>query len=472
MLMLEMEFNNGYVVTCFAKVNMHLKPTATCFSDNFGSTSIRVVLIKSLEMFDESVSSCLWKCYFHALCFQYVVRNSFALNQMPRVNVDGYARYILKMTKVSKVRCKADSRQHRVTPHALSSCSRKAVKSCHLKKKHSKTSEKKDWEGATCSICLEHPHNAVLLLCFSYKKGCRPYMCATSRRFSNCLEQYKKAYTKITPTEGAQQESNSMDHSRPALHVEPANERAEVPELLCPLCRGQVKGWTVVEPARKHLNAKKRTCMQDKCSFAGTYKQLRKHVKAKHPLAQPRAVDPLLKEKWKKFECERERNDVISTIMSSTPGALVLGDYVIEPGYRGIHNDYDSDSDSSLDDGFLSLRSFDRGQSSGFRFRNGYHLDYDSLDEDDYGTRRSGPPGSAAITGRGFHRILLERPRRRWSLAPIRIKAFNWSVQSLTIMYPAHLGLKMQALSGLLLVCLFLHAADVFARMVLLMQAS
>lgn len=318
------------------------------------------------------------------------------------------------MAKVNKVGCKADSRQHRVTPHALSSCSRKAVKRCHLKKKHSKTSEKKDWEGATCSICLEHPHNAVLLLCFSYKKGCRPYMCATSRRFSNCLEQYKKAYTKITPTEGAQQESNSTDHSRPALHVEPANERAEVPELLCPLCRGQVKGWTVVEPARKHLNAKKRTCMQDKCSFAGTYKQLRKHVKAKHPLAQPRAVDPLLKEKWKKFECERERNDVISTIMSSTPGALVLGDYVIEPGYRGIHNDYDSDSDSSLDDGFLSLGSFDRGQSSGFRFRNGYHLDYDSLDEDDYGTRRSGPPGSAAITGRGFHRILLERPRRRW----------------------------------------------------------
>ncbi|KAJ6774307.1 hypothetical protein OIU79_017670 [Salix purpurea] len=318
------------------------------------------------------------------------------------------------MAKVNKLRCKNDSRRHKLMPYALSPCSCKAGKDCHLKKKHSKASEKKDWEGATCSVCLEHPHNAVLLLCSSYNKGCRPYMCATSRRFSNCLEQFKKSYTKATPTEGAQQENSSLDHSSLSLNAEPTYERAEVPELLCPLCRGQVKGWTVVEQARKHLNAKKRTCMQDKCSFAGTYKQLRKHVKAKHPLARPRAVDPLLKEKWKKLECERDRNDVISTIMSSTPGALVLGDYVIEPGYNGAHNEYDSDSDSSLDDDFLSLGSFDRGQSSGTRFLNEYHLDYDSLDEENYGMRRSGAMGSAAISGRGFHRILLERPRRRW----------------------------------------------------------
>ncbi|KAJ6930546.1 hypothetical protein NC652_014161 [Populus alba x Populus x berolinensis] len=84
-------------------------------------------------------------------------------------------------------------------------------------------------------------------------------------------------------------------------------ERVEVPELLCPFCRGQVKGWTVVEPARKLLIAKKRTCMPDKCSIAGTYKQFRKHVKAKHPLARPRAVDPVLEEKQKKLESERER---------------------------------------------------------------------------------------------------------------------------------------------------------------------
>ena len=74
-------------------------------------------------------------------------------------------RYILKMAKVNKVGCKADSRQHRVTPHALSSCSRKAVKRCHLKKKHSKASEKKDWEGATCSVWI---CSILTMQCFSF----------------------------------------------------------------------------------------------------------------------------------------------------------------------------------------------------------------------------------------------------------------------------------------------------------------
>ncbi|KAL9394427.1 hypothetical protein Peur_013712 [Populus x canadensis] len=78
-------------------------------------------------------------------------------------------RFTLGMAKVNKVRCKADSRRHRVMPCVLSPCSRKAAKDCHLKKTHSKASEKKDWEGATCSVYLEHSHNAVLLLCSSYK---------------------------------------------------------------------------------------------------------------------------------------------------------------------------------------------------------------------------------------------------------------------------------------------------------------
>ncbi|KAF2296772.1 hypothetical protein GH714_001817 [Hevea brasiliensis] len=277
------------------------------------------------------------------------------------------------MGKVSKVKCKADSQRRRVTPYPLPSCPRKSAEDCHSKKKHSKALEKSEWKGATCSVCLEFPHNAVLLLCSSYNKGCHPYMCATGRRFSNCLGQYKKAYTKVTSTEETQQLNRSADNSSFHLGAGEANEKMQVPELLCPLCRGQVKGWTVVEPARKYLNAKKRTCMQDKCSFVGTYKQLRKHVKAKHPLARPRAVDPVLEEKWKKLECERERNDVISTIMSSTPGAVSSGHY-----------------------------------------RNGFHLDFDSLDEDDYGLRRPGATGPAALSGRGLHRLLLTRARRPW----------------------------------------------------------
>lgn len=184
----------------------------------------------------------------------------------------------------------------------------------------------KEWAGSTCPVCLESPHNAALLLCSSYHKGCRPYMCATSSRFANCLDQYRKSYD---------------------------NEDSEHPELLCPLCRGQVKGWTVVEHARLHFNSKRRTCMQDNCSFVGNFRKLKKHLKEKHPHACPRAVDPALETKWKRLERERDRRDVISTIMSSTPGALVLGDYVIEPRNRGVY-DEDDDDDYSLEDDWLS----------------------------------------------------------------------------------------------------------------------
>ncbi|XP_065880999.1 uncharacterized protein [Euphorbia lathyris] len=312
------------------------------------------------------------------------------------------------MAKSNKVKCKGDSQRHRATPYPSPSCASKSTKQCHSKKKRAKTSEKSDWEGVSCSVCLEFPHNAVLLLCSSYNKGCRPYMCATSRRFSNCLAQYKKAYTKAATNEETQQLNSSEGNSSIPVDAGEGNEKTEAVELLCPLCRGQVKGCTVVELARKHFNAKKRTCMQDNCSFTGTYKQLKKHVKANHPLARPRAVDPVLEEKWKKLECERERSDVISTIMSSTPGAVVLGDYVIEPGRHAMYNDFDYESDDSLDGGFYPLEPFNRDHRNGF-------FDLDPLDEDDYiGLPRAMATGSAALSGRRFHRLLLGRTRRRW----------------------------------------------------------
>ncbi|ERN15889.1 hypothetical protein AMTRI_Chr07g25480 [Amborella trichopoda] len=50
----------------------------------------------------------------------------------------------------------------------------------------------KEWDDASCPICIEHPHNAVLILCTSHEKGCRSYMCDTSYRHSNCLDRFKK----------------------------------------------------------------------------------------------------------------------------------------------------------------------------------------------------------------------------------------------------------------------------------------
>ncbi|XP_010421747.1 PREDICTED: uncharacterized protein LOC104720316 [Camelina sativa] len=227
-----------------------------------------------------------------------------------------------------------------------------------------KALKRKPWKGVTCPVCLEVPHNSVVLLCSSYHKGCRPCMCATGSRFSNCLEQYKKAYAKDEKSD-------------------------KPPELLCPLCRGQVKGWTVVEKERKYLNSKKRSCMKDNCSFYGSYRQLKKHVKAVHPRSNPRAIDPVLEEKWKKLEGERERSDVISTVMSSTPGAVVFGDYVLEP----YNDDYDDDDDDSESDDGIEGGFFELGSLAGFDMS------------------RIQPRFAPAISSRGLRTILT---RNRW----------------------------------------------------------
>ncbi|RZC18322.1 uncharacterized protein LOC114410461 isoform X1 [Glycine soja] len=318
-------------------------------------------------------------------------------------------RFSLLMAKVGKLRSKA--RGHRPSPHLLS-CERKNLKDVNVRKSSSKALEKKDWEDATCSVCMEVPHNAILLLCSSYDKGCRPYMCATSHRYSNCFEQYKKAYTKATSVQSLQLEANNSNID---LSTGEPKDDTEVPELLCPLCRRQVKGWTVVEVARKCLNAKKRSCMQDDCSFVGNYKELRKHVRSKHPFARPREVDPLKEEKWKRFECERERNDVISTILSSTPGAMVLGDYVLEPNDHAFYSDeYDSDEEY-LEDDFFSVRSIGLGRTGHFLPNIRYNQDRaaDNFDVDHFGLQSVASTGSAAVSGRGLHRILLGRSRRR-----------------------------------------------------------
>ncbi|KAK7260376.1 hypothetical protein RIF29_26369 [Crotalaria pallida] len=236
------------------------------------------------------------------------------------------------MAKGSRGRQRIASRQFRLTPYQLAPCKRDICEDM-CQKKCSKAFDKKEWEDVTCSVCMEYPHNAVLLLCSSHDKGCRPYMCGTSFRHSNCLDQYKKAYTKVM--EDSISNPAALPDSNSPL------DKGEVTELACPLCRGQVKGWTVVEPVRDYLNAKTRSCMQDDCSFVGNYKELRKHVKAEHPLARPRDVDPAHERKWRWLEWEREREDVISTVTSTMPGAMVFGDYVIE----GHHNDFDSDEE-------------------------------------------------------------------------------------------------------------------------------
>lgn len=308
-------------------------------------------------------------------------------------------------------------------------------------------SSRKDWEESTCPICMEYPHNAVLLLCSSHDKGCRPYMCDTSYRHSNCLDQYRKAKTAndknsdsplesvaggvpdaaspemsnealrvygpqatrlrnggaVSPTSVIEQTTTSRlaaltdgplsaersvaerlvreidgmpgwdvrmldeefgvhpsitlgsslgldDDARAASGASGADPNAEVADLLCPLCRGKVFGWKVIEPARHQLNRKPRGCAQEACSFTGTYKELREHARAVHPSARPSDIDPARQRDWRRLERQRDLGDVLSTIRSAMPGATVLGDYVIDDDEEE-HDDEGDESDFPGDDG-------------------------------------------------------------------------------------------------------------------------
>ncbi|CAL5068098.1 unnamed protein product [Urochloa decumbens] len=241
----------------------------------------------------------------------------------------------------------------RSASHAVPYDYKKAKKSDNKNELQS-ISEENDWKNATCSICLERPHDAVLLLCSSHSKGCRPYMCGTNYKHSNCLELFKNAYSREKP------------ECKVSTAVPPTNQKPKAMLLACPICRGEVKGWTVVKPARRFLNRKRRTCMHEDCSFVGTYKRLKKHVRSKHHSSKPREVDPVRLAEWEEFENEKERQDAISLVSALNPGSIIMGDYIIDP--NSDTSDYYSD-DSYLEDDFDSGLYFDGDGGS-------YHGDF------------------------------------------------------------------------------------------------
>lgn len=273
---------------------------------------------------------------------------------------------------------------------------------------------KKELDDARCPICMEHPHNAVLILCSSHDQGCRSYMCDTSYRHSNCLDQYRKPRencrnnaSQSVETLGLRSLQNFYEdtrlggpgrrpliarswrsqsgeiqetqnrrvtHSLYALHsnrrqdglsrdnaaVEGETESQESSpghgneidvaanggvELKCPLCRGAVHGWKVIEDARHYLNLKVRSCARESCSFSGTYEELRKHARSVHPTTRPTDVDPSRQNAWRQLERQRDYGDVLSTIRSAMPSAVVIGDYVID-SEDGMHLDRDSERDA------------------------------------------------------------------------------------------------------------------------------
>ncbi|KAL0425086.1 UNVERIFIED_CONTAM: hypothetical protein Sradi_1043400 [Sesamum radiatum] len=148
------------------------------------------------------------------------------------------------------------------------SCSSKISDRKNCDSSSPQVGDEREWEEARCPICMEHPHNAVLLLCSSREKGCRPFICDTSYRHSNCLDQYRKSAA-ASSLPGEQQS-----------------------ELVCPLCRGVITGWDVVQPARTFMNSKMRSCSLETCGFTGNYAELRKHARLEHPTNDHRRPAP------------------------------------------------------------------------------------------------------------------------------------------------------------------------------------
>uniref|UniRef100_A0A2P2MDT5 Uncharacterized protein n=1 Tax=Rhizophora mucronata TaxID=61149 RepID=A0A2P2MDT5_RHIMU len=226
------------------------------------------------------------------------------------------------------------SDRHTVSPYRCSSShARQTSPKFPLKNEESR----KEWEEARCPVCMEHPHNAVLLVCSSHENGCRPYMCDTSYRHSNCLDKFRKAFAKSSSTtrpEGSMLTSTNLstvsrsESTVTELQVERNEQRSlssgmissnkEVhSKLVCPLCRGQIKEWIVTEPARQFMNAKPRCCSCETCDFIGTYSDLRKHARLEHPLIRPSEADPRRQRDWRRLERQRDLGDLLSTLQSS-----------------------------------------------------------------------------------------------------------------------------------------------------------
>nr|XP_043628608.1 uncharacterized protein LOC122600032 [Erigeron canadensis] len=251
-------------------------------------------------------------------------------------------------------------------------CSSSHPKRSSIKNPLESEENQKEWEDARCPVCMEHPHNAILLLCSSHNKGCRPYMCDTSYRHSNCFDQFRKSFSEGQPsaalTDEGQQSATSTDGQPsiplneagvllPALIPEASlttlNEDKLKAKLLCPLCRGEVNGWVVVDAARVFMNTKTRSCASETCDFFGTYTDLRKHARLVHPLVRPSEADPERQRDWRRMERQRDLGDLLSTLQSS----------------MGEERDEDNTSNFSLDEGglltfFFLIRVFRPGTRS------------------------------------------------------------------------------------------------------------
>ncbi|XP_074591244.1 uncharacterized protein LOC141847160 [Curcuma longa] len=190
-----------------------------------------------------------------------------------------------------------------------------------------------DFENIACPICLDTPHNAVLLKCSSYDKGCRAFMCDTDNSLSNCLDRYKLAngFSATTKANSISSEASSQNFQVIPLDID---------GLTCPFCRGDVTGFSVVDNVRAYLNMKKRCCEEKHCGYVSNYLELQQHAKQEHPNSRPSEVDPERQRDWESFQRSLETTDIMSAIRSEVY-RMVFGDYYF---------DYEDESGDEFDD--------------------------------------------------------------------------------------------------------------------------
>ncbi|CAI9293346.1 unnamed protein product [Lactuca saligna] len=205
--------------------------------------------------------------------------------------------------------------------------SRHSPYKCNTNTGHSKRLEKdqnlKEWEEARCPLrdekccaCAASRSSKRFgevffrktnsTLCSSHDNNCRPYMCDTSLRHSNCFNQFRKSF------------------ETPATTGEPPSiATVQESKVVCPLCRGQVKGWVVVEAAREFMNTKSRSCTSETCQFSGVYSELRRHARVVHPLVRPSEVDLRQRQEWRWLEGESDLLDFLRTLESTLRAYVV-----------------------------------------------------------------------------------------------------------------------------------------------------
>ncbi|KAL6972839.1 hypothetical protein U1Q18_027013 [Sarracenia purpurea var. burkii] len=212
------------------------------------------------------------------------------------------------------------SNQAKASPYP---CRSKKTDQCKSKNLFQSDSDEMEWEEARCPICMEPPHNAVLLLCSSHEKGCRTYMCDTSYRHSNCLNQFCKSLSAVDSTEEVLRSGEEQRQHKPRRQPKPP---------LCPLCRGQVNRWIIIEPARRFMNSKPRSCSLETCDFSGTYLELREHARLEHPSVRPTEADPERLHDWMRLERERNFQDILSAAQLESRDGEEWGDWMMGLG--------------------------------------------------------------------------------------------------------------------------------------------